>query len=142
METDVPGVFAVGDVRAKGLRQVATAVGDGAIGGVAAERYLAETAYFEEKIMGGDAPTVVYCWNPTDPACRALMSEVEDLKEKYREQIRVVNVDMYKAGGIAAKLGIGEAPALALVHNRSVVYQAARCSDTKSVEKEIAKVIG
>lgn len=40
METSLEGVFAVGDVRAKGLRQIATAVGDGAVGGVAAEQYI------------------------------------------------------------------------------------------------------
>jgi thioredoxin reductase (NADPH) len=40
METSVPGVFAVGDVRNTPLRQVATAVGDGAIGAVSAEHYI------------------------------------------------------------------------------------------------------
>ena len=33
MRTTVPGLFAVGDVRQKDLRQVTTAVGDGAIAG-------------------------------------------------------------------------------------------------------------
>lgn len=37
-----PGVFAAGDVRRKGLRQVSTAVGDGAVAAISAERYLAE----------------------------------------------------------------------------------------------------
>lgn len=41
MSTSSPGLFAAGDVRAKYLRQVATAVSDGAVAGVAAERYLA-----------------------------------------------------------------------------------------------------
>ena len=40
METDVPGVFAAGDVNAKLLRQVVTAVGDGATAAVAAEKYI------------------------------------------------------------------------------------------------------
>ncbi len=33
METTMPGVYAVGDVREKGLRQITTAVGDGSIAG-------------------------------------------------------------------------------------------------------------
>ena len=41
METNIEGVFAVGDVREKTLRQVATAVGDGAVAGVEAEKYIA-----------------------------------------------------------------------------------------------------
>ena len=40
METSVPGVFAVGDVRNTPLRQIATAVGDGAIAAISAENYI------------------------------------------------------------------------------------------------------
>jgi len=40
MKTNLPGVFAAGDIRVKSLRQVVTAVSDGAIAAVQAERYL------------------------------------------------------------------------------------------------------
>ncbi len=40
MATSVPGVFAVGDVRTTPLRQIATAVGDGAMAAVSAEHYV------------------------------------------------------------------------------------------------------
>lgn len=40
--TSIPGVFAVGDVRTKQLRQIVTAVADGALAVHAAEEYLAE----------------------------------------------------------------------------------------------------
>ena len=40
METSRPGVFAAGDIRAKALRQVATAVGEGAAAAYAAQKYL------------------------------------------------------------------------------------------------------
>ena len=39
-ETSVPGVFAAGDVRTKLLRQVVTAVADGAVAADRAEHYL------------------------------------------------------------------------------------------------------
>ena len=42
MKTSVPGVFAVGDVRQKDLRQVTTAVGDGAVAGQEAYKYITE----------------------------------------------------------------------------------------------------
>lgn len=42
MSCSTPGIFAAGDVRAKPLKQIATAVGDGAIAGVSAEKYIEE----------------------------------------------------------------------------------------------------
>jgi len=38
--TSIPGVFAAGDVRKKMLKQIATAVGDGAVAAIMAEKYL------------------------------------------------------------------------------------------------------
>ncbi|MGT2894824.1 thioredoxin-disulfide reductase [Streptococcus entericus] len=42
MRTVVPGIFAIGDVRQKHLRQITTAVGDGAIAGQQAYQYIVE----------------------------------------------------------------------------------------------------
>lgn len=44
MATKVPGIFAIGDVRQKELRQVTTAVGDGAVAGQSVYQYLQELA--------------------------------------------------------------------------------------------------
>ena len=42
MRTAIPGVFAAGDIRVKSVRQVVTAVADGAIAAIQAEKYLAD----------------------------------------------------------------------------------------------------
>ena len=42
METNVPGIYAAGDVREKTLRQVVTATGDGSIAAQAAQHYIEE----------------------------------------------------------------------------------------------------
>ena len=40
MHTNIPGVFAAGDIRVKSLRQVVTAAADGAIAAMQAEHYI------------------------------------------------------------------------------------------------------
>ena len=42
MHTNIPGVFAAGDIRVKSLRQVVTAAADGAIAAMQAEKYCSE----------------------------------------------------------------------------------------------------
>ncbi|MGA2462984.1 MAG: FAD-dependent oxidoreductase [Thermodesulfobacteriota bacterium] len=44
MATELPGVFAAGDLRQGSLRQVATAIGDGATAAIVAQRYLREVS--------------------------------------------------------------------------------------------------
>ncbi|HUV38300.1 MAG TPA: thioredoxin-disulfide reductase [Planctomycetota bacterium] len=44
MQTSIPGLFAIGDVRKNSYRQIATAVGEGATAAIAAEHYIAEHA--------------------------------------------------------------------------------------------------
>lgn len=41
-ETNIPGVFAAGDVRTKKIRQLTTAVNDGTVAALMAERYILE----------------------------------------------------------------------------------------------------
>ncbi len=40
METEVPGIFAAGDIRDKELRQIVTATGDGSIAAQSAQHYI------------------------------------------------------------------------------------------------------
>ncbi len=40
METDIPGIFAAGDVRSSSIRQLIAAAGDGAVAAISAEKYL------------------------------------------------------------------------------------------------------
>jgi thioredoxin reductase (NADPH) len=42
MATDIPGVFAAGDLRAKPLWQIITAAADGAVASISAQRYIME----------------------------------------------------------------------------------------------------
>jgi thioredoxin reductase (NADPH) len=45
METEVPGVFAAGDIRQYSVRQLVTAAGDGATAAIVAYRYISSRTW-------------------------------------------------------------------------------------------------
>jgi thioredoxin reductase (NADPH) len=120
METNVEGVFAVGDVRDKFLKQVATAVGDGAVAGFAVEKYLAESETFHNQIMKSDMPGLVYIWNAVDPQCRELLPLIEKYEAESQGKTRVTKVDIYKSAGIANRLGIDQAPCVVSIKDGKI----------------------
>lgn len=103
METNLEGVYAVGDVREKFLRQVSTAVGDGAIAAVTVERYLAESEYYHQ-LIHGERPCLLFVWEPTNEKCRCLLPEVEKIKSRYQSDISVSNIDVYKSAALIGKI--------------------------------------
>lgn len=115
METNIEGVFAVGDVRDKFLKQVATAVGDGAIAGYAVEKYLAESEIFHHQIMQAEMPGIVYLWNAVDPKCREFLPLIDKYEADYMGKIKVTKVDIYKSAGIANRLGINKVPCIVTI---------------------------
>lgn len=120
METNIEGVFACGDVRDKWLRQVATAVGDGAIAAVAAEKYIAESETFHNYIMQKDKPGLIYLYNAIDPEGRELLPVVEKVEKNLNGAIQLVKVDIYKSKGIAGRLGIDTFPSVVSTLNGKI----------------------
>ncbi|CDF59156.1 FAD-dependent oxidoreductase [Thermobrachium celere] len=109
MQTNIDGVFAAGDVRAKAIKQVATAVGDGAIAGIMAEKYVAESELFEKEIMQKDKIGLIYLWSPIDEKSRENLKIIEDIEREYRDILKVFKIDVYKNATLAARLGDVEA---------------------------------
>jgi len=114
METNVEGVFAAGDVREKWLKQIATAVGDGAIAGFAAEKYIAESETFEEVIMQKEKPGLTFIYNAVDAQSRDFLIQIEAIENHFEDRIIVNRVDIYKSSGIADRLNVTEFPAVIL----------------------------
>lgn len=113
-QTNVEGVFAVGDVTDKWLKQIATAVGDGAIAGTAAEKHIAEEEIFETKIMQKERTGLIYLYNAVDNESRAFLPSIEILENKFENKVLVNRIDVYKSSGIAEKLGIHKYPAIVI----------------------------
>lgn len=140
METNIPGIFAAGDVRDKFLKQVATAVGDGAIAGYGAEKYIAESEIYETQILNEGKPSLVYLWNAIDPNCRALLPAIEAFEAKYSTQINVTKVDVYKSEGIASRLGIHTFPCIVYINEGQIVETLSSNICTESLEQLISSL--
>lgn len=122
METNIEGVFAAGDIREKFLRQVATAVGDGAIAGFSAEKYIAEEETFHSQIMEtGNKTNLVYIYNATDQCCLDNLAILEKFEKEYPEICKLVRVDVYKSNGIDKRLEIEDVPTVAFVRDGQVI---------------------
>ena len=119
METKIPGVFCAGDVRDKFLKQVATAVGDGAIAGYAAEKYIAESELFENQIMG-ETPRLVYVYNAASGADRDLLGVMEQYGQCHCD-LPVLKADVYKSNGIAQRLNVTQTPCVAYIRDNQLV---------------------
>ncbi len=112
METNIPGVFSAGDVREKWLKQVATAVGDGAIAGFAAEKYIAETEAYESIVHATNAvPGLVYLYNAIDADSREFLTVIEKYEAENAGKVAVSRIDVYKSKGLAERFGVEKFPA-------------------------------
>ena len=119
METKVEGVFAVGDVTEKFLKQVATAVGDGAVAGFAAEKYIAELEVYDNQILGKDG--VVFVYDASEQSCREYLCDIDNIEKQAAGRFQVTRVDVYKSRGISNRMNIHRIPSLAVIKDRKII---------------------
>ena len=117
MQTNVPGVFAAGDVRERFLRQVATCVGDAATAGVMAEKYIAESEVFEQQIMKDNGVAFVY--NAVEADQREMLTMIKELENANKEYSFHL-IDTYKSDGLAKRLGANCCPSIVVIRDGSV----------------------
>jgi thioredoxin reductase (NADPH) len=134
METNIEGVFAVGDVRDKFLKQVSTAVGDGAIAGVGAEKYIAESEVFETEIMQKEKIGLIYLWSPVDEKSRELLTVIEGI-EKEMDAVKVNKIDVYKNASLAARLETVEYPSIVYTKNGEIAGKEKEVEKNKIITK-------
>ena len=135
MRTNVPGVFAAGDVRDRFLRQVATCVGDAATAGVMAEKYIAESEIFEHQIMMGDG--IAYVYDAVDNTQREFLTVIEEIEAMYENHC-CHRVDTYKSKGLAQRLGCEDCPAVVIIKDGKI-YET--LSDKELSKDEIIAAI-
>ena len=103
-ETNVPGVFAAGDVCDKFLRQVVTAAGDGATAAVASERYIHEEEHWQHSVTKAEGDVLVVFWNPLEEMSIEMMPHLDKLAAD--NSLKLVTMDTYKSSNIADRYSV------------------------------------
>jgi len=119
METNVPGVYAAGDARAKYLRQVVTAAADGAIAAVAAEKYLSEMESFRHQVLDVKGKVLLAFWAPQVEESIAALSTLERAI-RGKEGVTLSKLDTYRNKKTSATYRITRIPTVLLFENGEV----------------------
>ncbi|PID28279.1 MAG: thioredoxin-disulfide reductase [Candidatus Cloacimonadota bacterium] len=131
METNIPGIFAAGDVRDKYLRQVVTAAGDGAIAAVAAEKYVENEEMWQKNVLKAEKPVVVAFWSPVNKESMAVLTKLEVAE---RDEYDLVKIDAYKDSMLADRYGVKELPAV-------LRFESGKLIKKYDLEKELDEII-
>lgn len=123
METNVPGVYGVGDARVKYLRQVITAASDGATAASAAEKYLAELETLQNDVLDAsqEKPVLLAFWAPQIQASIDSIATVDKVVEEMADAVSLVKLDTYRAKKTATQYGVEQIPTLVLFKDGQAV---------------------
>ncbi len=138
METHIPGIYAVGDCRVKILRQVATAVGDGAIAGFMAEKFIEEENYVQKEIFEAEGLLMAYIYNAIEPVDREFLSRVEKIHQSYKDQLHLRRIDIYKSDRIACRLQFSASPSLIFMKKGEILTHI---TDFANLDKQIHEIV-
>ncbi|TDO94629.1 thioredoxin reductase (NADPH) [Halanaerobium saccharolyticum] len=133
METNQPGVYAVGDVRDKVVRQVITAAGDGATAAVMAQGYIEEEEYWHNHVVNSDKPALVAFWSVTDQESMDLISQLEGM-ELEDKGYKFIKIDTYKNRLISDRYDVEEIPTLLKIESGEVASKLVKPEKEKIVE--------
>ncbi|MDP4127232.1 MAG: thioredoxin-disulfide reductase [Bacillota bacterium] len=115
METNIEGIYAVGDNRVKYLRQVVSAAGDGATAAVAAERYIEELNYFNESVLKNDKKVLLLFFNVLVNESLEFSTLLEKLISENGDDYKLFKVDMATKKTLAGKYDIEKVPAVVVL---------------------------
>jgi thioredoxin reductase (NADPH) len=138
METNVPGIYAVGDCRDKILRQVATAVGDGAIAGFMAEKYVEELEYVQKEIFEAKGLIMAFVYNAIEALDREYLSRIEQAQIEFDGKVQLRRIDIYKSDRIACRLEYTQSPSLIFLKDGKVIKHI---EDFSNIGAVISKMV-
>lgn len=137
METNLEGVYAVGDNRVKYLRQVATCVGDGATAAVAAERYITELDDFERLVLEAKEKILLLFFNAYVSDSITFGTLLEEVNQECGALYRIVKVDTATKKILARKYKISQVPAVMMIEQGVQAKVLEVTTDKETLKRQI-----
>lgn len=137
METNLEGVYAVGDNRVKYLRQVVSAAGDGATAAVAAERYLEELNSFNADVLQSDKKVLLLFFNALVNESIGFSTLLEELNSEIGDQYKIVKVDLATKKNLAVKYDVKMAPAVVVLDHGKEIKRLECTLDKEKLKTQI-----
>ena len=114
METNVPGLYAVGDCTQTFLRQVITSAADGAVAAVASERYVKELNQIQD-ILSPDSGNVAFLFY--NPYSNEEIQAVGDREKKLSGDWKIYRQDITRQNLLYQNLKVGKTVSAAFYRN-------------------------
>ncbi|EGW39114.1 FAD-dependent oxidoreductase [Desulfosporosinus sp. OT] len=137
METNLEGVYAVGDNRIKYLRQVVTAAGDGATAAVAAERYIEELNAFNTNVLQSEKKVLLIFFNALNTESIKFSSLLEEANLELPQSYKIVKVDMATKKNLAKKFGIERVPSVVVLNEGQKIKQLDYSMDKEKLKSQL-----
>ncbi|AFQ43870.1 FAD-dependent oxidoreductase [Desulfosporosinus meridiei] len=123
METNLAGIYAVGDNRVKYLRQVVSATGDGATAAVAAERYIEELDAFNSNVLQSEKKVLLLFFNAQDNASLSYRTVLEEINRKDGLDCKIVSLDTATKKNLAEKYAVKNVPTVLVLDKGREIHR-------------------
>lgn len=137
MESNIEGVFAIGDGRDTYLRQVVTAAADGAIAAIAAGKYLSEKKGFCNSVLEEERPVAVMFWSPKAQGAEEKMSLFENIVSSYDEKVKLWKMDIFDSQWIAGRYQADTNPTVVVFNHGEVAGKLAQDEITEENVRQL-----
>ncbi|WP_425800991.1 thioredoxin-disulfide reductase [Desulfitobacterium sp. Sab5] len=138
METNLEGVFAIGDNRIKYLRQVVSAAGDGAVAAVAAERYIEELKAFTTNIVQSEKKVLLLFFNALNNESLEFSTLLEEANQELGELYKVIKVDMATKKNLAKKYEVNSVPSVLVLDKGEKVKRLYYTMDKENLKAQLS----
>lgn len=119
-ETNVPGLYAVGDCTQTFLRQVITSAADGAIAATASERYVNECKQLQSILTANSEKLAFLFYNPYESE---QIEEVSAWEAKLQQEYKVYRQDITRQTLLYKQLGLSNTPAVAMYEQGKLIQK-------------------